>query len=271
MVNDVVIIIPIYKKELSLEETASLKQCIKILGEYPIIFICPEDLDVSNYQKLMGKTSFSFSRFENANFSSLQNYSKLMLKSDFYSRFMDYKFMLIYQLDAWVFENSLEYWCQQDYDYIGAPWFVGYGSANENSPMMKIAGNGGLSLRKISTIYKLLKLDYIGIDTPYQKQNKQKVVANLLNLPSLMLKYLRLIQNTKSLWEFTEIFEDCIITKYGPKLLKKFKLAPPHVAMKFSFEAQPKRLYKMNNNELPFGCHAFEKYDFEFWKQFIEI
>ena len=30
--------------------------------------------------------------------------------------------MLIYQLDAFVFQDDLAYWCQQNYDYIGAPW-----------------------------------------------------------------------------------------------------------------------------------------------------
>ena len=37
-------------------------------------------------------------------------------------------------------------------------------------------------------------------------------------------------------------------------------------AIKFSFEVMPSYLYKLNNNVLPFGCHAFEKYESDFWK-----
>ncbi len=49
-----------------------------------------------------------------------------------------------------------------------------------------------------------------------------------------------------------------------------FKVAPPDDAMKFSFEVQPKRFFEENLRKLPFGCHAWIKYDFDFWKSHIE-
>ena len=45
-----------------------------------------------------------------------------------------------------------------------------------------------------------------------------------------------------------------------------FKVPSNYEALKFGFEVMPSYFYKMNNNNLPFGCHAFEKYDSEFWK-----
>ena len=37
----------------------------------------------------------------------------------------------------------------------------------------------------------------------------------------------------------------------------------------FAFEVNPSYLYSINKR-LPFGCHAFEKWEFEyFWKKFI--
>lgn len=30
---------------------------------------------------------------------------------------------MIYQLDAWVFNDELSSWCSLGYDYIGAPFF----------------------------------------------------------------------------------------------------------------------------------------------------
>ena len=50
-----------------------------------------------------------------------------------------------------------------------------------------------------------------------------------------------------------------------------FKIPSPKDAINFSFESNPELLYKMNNECLPFGCHAWEKYGKHFWKQFIKI
>lgn len=44
-----------------------------------------------------------------------------MLEADFYRRFGKYKYMLIYQLDAFVFSDKLLDFCEMGYDYIGAP------------------------------------------------------------------------------------------------------------------------------------------------------
>ena len=44
----------------------------------------------------------------------------------------------------------------------------------------------------------------------------------------------------------------------------------PEEAIAFSFELSPSYLYKLNGNYLPFGCHAWYKYEYEnFWKQHI--
>ena len=40
------------------------------------------------------------------------------------------------------------------------------------------------------------------------------------------------------------------------------QLPPFDVALKFAFEVNPSYLYDINNEKLPFGCHAFEKYEY---------
>lgn len=269
-----IIVIPIYKKDISQSEAASLKQCAKILGNYPITIVCPESLDVTNYKNILENAccTYNFLHFNEKYFKSIEAYSKLLLKKDFYKKFDNYKFMLIYQLDAWVFRNELEYWCQQDYDYIGAPWFEGFGNSNENSPLMKINGNGGFSLRKIPTMINLLSINYKKNDVLKELRNKKrKLGVNLVNLFFGVAKTLSTKRIKKTLWQSTNMYEDHVIATYGPELISDFKAAPPEIAMKFSFEVQPRRLYELNKFELPFGCHAFEKYDFDFWKPFINI
>ena len=44
MSKRVVIVIPVYKNTLSVNEAKSLAQCKKVLHQYPIIFVAPESL-----------------------------------------------------------------------------------------------------------------------------------------------------------------------------------------------------------------------------------
>ena len=68
-----------------------------------------------------------------------------------------------------------------------------------------------------------------------------------------------------------KIIEDFYWTKKVAVVFNDFKVAPVEDAAKFSFEVNPSLLYKMNNNQLPFGCHGWEKYEPEFWKQYIPM
>ena len=46
----------------------------------------------------------------------------------------------------------------------------------------------------------------------------------------------------------------------------------PSEALRFSFERFPKELFALNGDSLPFGCHAWKKYQYEeFWKEYIHI
>jgi len=44
-----------------------------------------------------------------------------MMSPAFYDAFKAFDYILIYQLDAFVFRDELEYFCSLGYDYIGAP------------------------------------------------------------------------------------------------------------------------------------------------------
>jgi len=165
--KEVAILIPIYRIELTENEKIALSQCAKILKKYDIIIIHPNNIDIAkiknDYQ--IGKAK----PFDRKYFSNTNGYNRLLLTIDFYREFLQYKFILIYQLDAFVFHDSLQYWCRQDYDYVGAPWI---GEAwphaimrNTKKPLWannfifrylffakeNFVGNGGFSLRKISS------------------------------------------------------------------------------------------------------------------------
>ena len=259
-----VIVIPIYKENLSCDEISSLNQCANIFANRDIKLICPRNLNVVAYEKIFNNLNFSLERFDDNNFYSLGTYSKMLLTPEFYMRFSKYDFMLIYQPDAWVFRDELDYWCNQGFSYIGAPWFVG-------DNLHKIAGNGGFSLRNISDMIELLS------NKKAIRYNPREYAASYLKsfdfrtIFDVAFNYFTHFFYKISFWESTALNEDYAIVKYSKKFMKEFKCAPPNIAMKFSFEVHPEILYKMNEYNLPFGCHAYLKYNPDFWKKFLPL
>ena len=152
-----IIIVPLYKKEedWTYDEHQSIKRLMKVLGKsHTISVICPENLDTSFYSKKYQFTEFI--QFNDKYFESTASYSKLLLNPEFYKVFeSDYEFMLIYQPDAWVFRDELDYWCNVGYDFIGAPHiYQNYEWVHAGN-----CGNGGFSLRRISwMISELIRL-----------------------------------------------------------------------------------------------------------------
>ena len=61
-----------------------------------------------------------------------------------------------------------------------------------------------------------------------------------------------------------------IWSHYGPQIDTNFRVASGMEGMKFGFEKEPSLLYSKNNNQLPFGCHAWEKYEPDFWEKLMD-
>ena len=143
------VVIPIYKQEIDELEKISLAQCRKVLGNYPIIFVAPERLKPSYLEPGDMVVQFHPQYFQNG-----RTYSQLLLSPMFYEPFLSFEYMLIYQLDAFVFYDALEEFCRLGYDYIGAPWPISWGKSTATKTLR--VGNGGFCLRKIAACYKLL-------------------------------------------------------------------------------------------------------------------
>ena len=268
-----VVVIPIYKKLIENDECFSLLQCKKILSKYDIKFVCPENLDTSEYEKI---ADFEIIKLKNDYFQSTNSYSRMLLDKAFYEKFKDYEYMLIYQLDAWVFEDKIEEWCNKGYDYIGAPWFKGFGVAKENAKMFEYAGNGGFSLRKIPTFIDVLshaENSDVKIKTFKEIYTKtgQSSIFNVFKLPKSIKKYLSKNNKLKIALKNTDECEDMIIARNLSRIYPQLKVCQAEDAKFFAFEVLPKRLFEECGRKLPFGCHAFKKYDWNFWKEYIEL
>lgn len=275
------IVIPLYKQQPDEDEILSLKQCFNVLGKYTVIFVCPQTLELSTYQNLAisSGVEFKIERFNDANFKGLMQYSQLLLSVDFYKRFVEFEYILLYQLDAWVFEDQLEYWCGQQYDYIGAPWFEGYDKAQETSNMISVGGNGGFSLRNVESIIIILNealtlrarfCSVLSFKQIFMKMGNKHPLLDCLNLPVFLWNRFKPENSVYNTLKRSDIHEDVMLTRVLSKLSLKLRVAPAEIAMYFSFEVLPRRLYKLTEGVLPFGCHAYKKYDYDFWRSFID-
>jgi glycosyltransferase involved in cell wall biosynthesis len=282
------VVVPIYKnfQELDQSEITSLNQCLKIFCTKPICLIGPPTIKWSQYITYFNRESktVEVKIFDSGFFTSLKGYNKLMISIEFYKRFNDFKYILIYQLDAYVLKDELNYWCEKGYDYIGAPWS---GIHSYEGKRLLGVGNGGFSLRNLRSSIKLLKeLRVIEILEEYESFNWKGIIPRLPVIIKSILTA-KIPSKFESNYSYQEDVFWCIaapnrvnnfssnsiILQFLAKCFVKkiFKIAPESIASKFSFETKAAELYELNNRKLPFGCHAWEKYEPEFWKRFISI
>ena len=191
-----------------------------------------------------------------------------MLTPSFYKSFAQYDYILVYQLDAFVFCDELSFWCNKDYDYIGAP-IIGHYRDRELSFNMRV-GNGGLSLRKISSFLNFFQSNK-NVFSPKECATvinlKAKPYTRVIVWILMVLGWRNKAKIVSKRWYYNE-------DDFWSGLLDKSNFAmkkpPLEEAMFFSFERFPSVLFKLTGNKLPFGCHAWRKYEYDdFWSKYI--
>ncbi len=265
-----VVIIPVYREVLNESELISINQTLKILGSHPIVFVVPYSLNISVFSKLSNNhnVNYKLERFEDGFFKGIESYNKLLLSVEFYNRFINYDYMLICQSDAYVFKDELNYWCMFDYDYIGAPLIGRCDDINFNTNMR--VGNGGLSLRKISTFINAFNFsgNLLSVKEIVNRNAVFKKIWTRVPLLFLMIfGYKNKFQYFAKSWKYNEddFWSGFLDNTYYP--LNK---PEPLTALEFAFERFPSSCFAITN-KIPFGCHAWERYEYdEFWREYIK-
>jgi len=257
----VAVVIPFYKNNLTEFENISLAQCLKTLAAYPIIAVKPDSLDltvVKGYEQLSVVLSF-----DNAFFDGIEGYNKLMLSPVFYQKFLDFEFILIHQLDAFVFKDELADWCKKRYDYIGAPWLkrlanpdfvkelktilntryhIFFNTYENGLPSDRqfdnMVGNGGFSLRRVRKFYDLS----IKLETQIEEYHKR---------------------------DEHQFHEDVFWSIEANRKKRRLKIPFYKKALLFSFENRLKQSMMHTSGQLPFGCHAWDQH-LDFWQPYFE-
>ena len=278
--NKACVVIPIYKAAIDENEKKSLKQALKIFRNYPIIFSHPKKLDLTKFHEAcLGFSNCSFKSFADENFLSVETYSALLCQKSFYQKFSEFEFMLIYQLDAYVFADELEVWCSKGLDYVGAPWFKKFDTSGKEAEFLPFAGNGGFSLRNIRTILRVMDRNLSFKEAfKFKKLLKKYRAKPFIRIIFGIGFFAKLLTKNTKFSDFIEYclkhsdftFEDFFFAQIAHEMFSEFRSARFDEAIPFSFEVGSERLFKINGNKLPFGCHAWQKYSPEFWSKFIK-
>lgn len=256
--------IPLYKTVLSAAEQVSLERSVEVLGRHPLFIVGPERLTEA-LRALCRRfgSRLQLKTFPDRFFAGIKGYNALMLSRDFYRDFPGHSHVLIAQTDALVIADELDAWCAGDYAYVGAPWFVGGSEPRQPLEFYGI-GNGGFSLRRLADF--------------------ERVLATPMRIPNFIKSrscgsggIVNAVRRLKHEWLFAYTVrpffptsnEDFFWGMLVPAACPSFRVPTFEVAMRFAFEAVPGTLYELNGRRLPFGCHAWERYEPAFWLEHL--
>lgn len=241
------IVVTSYKNELDENEKHNIDRLFSLYyNKYDIVLIYPNNKSIKYYEN-----NFKFSDIlllDQKYFDTYPDgYNCLMLSSFFYKLFTKYKYILIHHPDSYIIKDELEYWISKEYEYIGSPFlydifpnnisnvaelYLNNNNINKTNDM-----NGGLCLKKVSWFIKMTE--------KYETQLIELSKKFKLNEDQIILMLNVLNVN---------------LSKYN---FPKFK-----DSVNFSWSAKPYLLAQINNNELPFGIHAYNTLYKYFYEQY---
>lgn len=262
---NIAVLLPIYRNNLTPDALISYNHLKTFLSSQELLIIKPANLEIDKWKH-------KCISFPDHFFRSVHDYSQLLLTSQFYEAFVEFDYILIYQLDCLVFSEELRRFCELGYDYIGAPLFQRY----SKKPIISRVGNGGLSLRRVKAFLDVLNSSrYISEEVPFMNDYCSCKLPDLneWQLHQKWLKKVRVLRSIRcGVSSYTSGYtmnEDLFWSDRARLFYPDFKIAPIDVALKFAFDRYPRYCFEKNNNQLPFGAHAWAKWDRPFWEPYL--
>jgi len=262
----VAVVVPQPRDEITSDEQISLRHLDRYLSAFDRYVITPKRLKHP-------LPSFERCVFPDRFFGSRTAYSSLLLKTAFYERFADYRYILIYQLDSLVFSDGLLDWCDRHFDFVGAPGlFVDWPRAPE-------IRNGGLSLRCVEAFVDVLRSRRYWMDPDEYWRRYWAARPRAVRFVNLPRRYVKRLQKFNGVqWETARWMrgtntsrtygsnEDFFWSLEAKRYVPTFEVAPVDAALRFAFESNPEVCYEHNGRRLPFGCHGWARYGRSFWE-----
>lgn len=230
----VAVVVPHHRFPLSANDKISFRHMQHFLKNFDRFVLHPGSMtpDVEDCTRIP---------LPDATLGSELGYNQLLVSHGFYRFFDAYDYILIYQLDCLVFSPDLLSWCDKGWDYVGAPWTKDYWRQPEEG--WHGVGNGGLSLRKVSSCLEVLRHN----DTA---------------------KHLEEFRSESGLG-YQHEHEDLFWSWIAKKIRPDFLIPGPEEAIRFAIECHPSATYALTGKQLPFGCHNWVNYEPDWWRQFM--
>lgn len=239
------IVSPYQGTPLNAVSKLSLSRTAAVLRGRRWIFALPEGTNWKFLEEVCGPIEVRF--FPARYFVSKRAAQLFYMHPDFFAAFSDLDYMLVHQPDVYVFEDQLDHWmnymAENQYDYIGAPWFDHEWIRFARNPIARLpwhwllrekVGSGGFSIRN------------------------PKKCADIAD------RHLKLITRLSSF-----VPEDIWWCQLAQKVGETFRRPPAEVAARFAFETQCERCLQLNNGQMPFAVHGWNRHDWDFWRERI--
>ncbi|WP_071467248.1 DUF5672 family protein [Polynucleobacter asymbioticus] len=224
------VLVPIHKSESTELESISLRRCGEIFKNRDVAILSPDNISLDAYRQFFP----THKRLSIDPFwmSSIRSYNKLMCSPFIWLSLEGYSHVLIHEPDAFVLSDELDLWCNKNIDYIGSPWLEGWHQAKDDANIIGV-GNFGFSLHRLDFYREFFS-------TPHGN------------------RWFNYQGNCDLFW--------CLeVPKYF-----KINIASFEEALKFAWEAAPKRCLELSGNAMPFGLHAWNRYDQNFIISFLK-
>lgn len=247
------VLIPVYRETPDAMERALLSHCLQVFSRRPCLIVHPQGMHLARYEELTRGTACRYVALPSSHFTSPITYNEMLLEPSFYRTFMGYEYILMHQLDSWVFADRLDEFLSLNVDYIGcAP------------PREQAKQDGGLSLRRTVACMEACKRAHTldGISLLLRKR-----YMGLGDLWAIIRRHLALPIDKRRPYRS----EDSFFTFAAAICVDGFRVATTEQAMRFGFCENPAWLYRQTG-ALPMGCHApYGNGHADFWHLHIGI
>ncbi len=264
----VAIMVPLPTPDLSADDEVSMRHLRKHLDHYDKFLLVPKGMGIR-------MDGFQVMELDRRHFGSAANHNRMLYRTDFWEKFADYEYVLMYHLDALVFSDQLLDWCGQGLDYIGSPFLI-----CKDSPWVRVerCGNGGFALYRVPSVIKVLWNRYLADPSKYYEDHcwrliefRSKLLKSLRSAAPAWLKKRAAPGLSQQLWkmeriEVNERGNDLFWSDKAKDFLPGFKVGTLEQGLAFSFEMEPRRCLERTGGKMPFGCHAWGRYDRAFWE-----
>ena len=256
---------------LTEDEKLSVRHLDHYLGKHDRYLVGPPDSPI----RLEG---FRIKSLPSKFFGSVIAINHLMYTPLFFKAFEDYRYIFIYHLDSLVLSDQMEKWCKTGLDYIGAPWIP-----TPDFPWVTKArvGNTGFGMMKVESALKVLYNRYqrepntYWLDMFTRNSRRVRPIVQLLRKLQPYFPRSKIVIGLVTEWDKMQDpasygrHSDLFWSDRAVSYLPEYKVASLEQGLEFAFEGAPRKCFEMNGGKMPFGCHAWARYDRSFWEPFL--